>query len=954
MRRMLQATGALLNAADSATKSFSELEVVQKSKSAYQEWASVEPFPYEPLATPTTIRLLKLEPSREMQKAQKAGKTLSGDAHDDDDDVHFTMAQAELDRNPQFTALSYTWRQQRSSLGTWTRWGYESLAELLKEKPVHYELPDADEEELRASRKVTCNGRTMKVFENLYEALKQLRRNRPGEWFWIDAVCMNQSDSTELVAQIQIMGRIYQSAQLVVVWLGPFTGLAERGLKTFEELAQSGEPLPENPMYNTAIGATAAEDWKMNSAAMAAYHLTQRSYFKRVWVVQELCLAREVTYLHGKHEISLSTLLAACAWCIDSGSAREDADYVQLILAPYYVSHIQFLPTTLNARNEFAKGNKWTLLEWLQACNGRLASVAKDYVFGGLSLVRVDQLTIDQELQPVTYKTGSALAATTAQPPPGAPPTLVQPKKQSLTPKGLWVKLHPNYEASDAEVFVNASACLMTHAGVEELLRISSRLRDKHRFRDRVRLQPHELKAFSGLPSWVPAIGSWTSRLTVNLVPPGADNPFSACPRAATVDPHSGSASSPSPPSRPAISADGATLALPAAVFDEVASLEYEKDRPLQYTELRKLMRFLATSPSVYDNHAGGDDKNAGPCLLEAVACAMAAGHVAGQPVTPAQAGVWLCESIESKVGELVAETQRGITDDQHIQKGLVTKAQKKGHGIDYLKTAEDDTAARKWRVCTQSIEQGLELVKGAAAELTALRAKYSHLRWPEKPIGVIAREHDLERARLERRNSKEKELEELLEKRSIDTKSSSSIRAALDRAKLRATEAMNDVYDRLNMWEMDCKGSFRRLVSDECRTFEEAYIDALSWRRICLTRQGYVLLAPLWADEGDSIMLLPGVSVPFIFTREAADLQREEARIKERLTHVGSGDGEDLLWTAAKVELDARLIEVQDRLRSGAEQQGGPWVLIGEAYIQGIMQGEAAAGLDYGSIDIV
>lgn len=326
------------------------------------------------------------------------------------------------------------------------------------------------------------------------------------------------------------MDRIYRSAQLVVVWLGPFPDVGEKGLKTLEKLAHSGEPLPDNPLYATKVGVGAAEDWRLESAALMAFHLAYRSYFKRVWVVQELCLAREAIYLHGKHEISLETLLASCRWCIDSGSGRESADWaaMQSLLAPYYVAHMRFLPTTLDARKEFAKGNKWTLLQWFRACNGRLASVAKDYIFGGLSLVKEDCLVIDQHLQtpetftppltrrrPVGGREPNDITAT-ADPTSkfSAPAPSVD---QSLTPKGLWPKLAPDYSASDAEVFVNAAACLLSHASLEDLLRIAGRLRDRHQFRTSEALRPHELEAFSGLPSWVPAIGSWMVRIVISV-----------------------------------------------------------------------------------------------------------------------------------------------------------------------------------------------------------------------------------------------------------------------------------------------------------------------------------------------------------------------------------------------------------------------------------------------------
>ncbi|KXJ89561.1 heterokaryon incompatibility protein-domain-containing protein [Microdochium bolleyi] len=972
-----RAKNAALDAADAATKSLNELHVVQKSKGAYQEWKTVESALYEPLPTQTSIRLLKLEPSKAMQKAAKAGKTVSGDARDDDDDVRFVMLTVELDRNPQFTALSYTWRRQRSQFTAWRRWASESFMQLVQDKPVDFSVPDPDDE-LRATRKVTCNGHEMMVFDNLFEALKQLRRGRPGEWLWIDAVCMNQSDSTELAAQIRIMGRIYQSAQLVVVWLGPFSRVAEEGLKTLEKIVQSDEPLIANPLYAARVGNGAAEDWKIESAALTAFHLASRSYFRRVWVVQELCLAREVIYLHGKHEISIDTLLTSCKWCVDEDSGRETADFAPIdrVLPLHSTTHMRFLPTTLDARKEFARGNKWSLMQWFHTCNGRLASVGKDYVFAGLSLVRQDCLDIDQNLQatepcppllpqrPVgglvldETNTVGGLSSKFSAPAPAA--------NQSLTPRGLWPKLTPDYSASDAEVFVNAAACLLSHASLEDFLRLAARLRDKHQFRTTDSLRPRDLEAFSGLPSWTPAIGSWMSCLTMDLVPPGAQSPFKASAVPLDADTHKANVSHSTGIS---ISADGRTLSLPAAVFDRVSAYVYEPDPPEGFAELRKLLRYLDRPSGQYDmdqdsslqqvSAKGQEEETAKlhgkPSILEAVACAMVAGHVGGEQVTPSQAGTWLCESLESKVQQVVAETQRSISDNQQIRQSLEAKAQKRGQNSDYLKTAEDDRNAKKWRICDEAIKQGLEVVTEIKAELEALKLRHSHLQWqPAGTVAVVSRKEDVERARLERRNSKEKQLEELLEKRSIDTKSSSSIRDALDRGRAKTTEITDNLYDRLNTWGLSVEGKFRRIMSDECRAFEGAFIKTLAWRMICVTHKGHFLLGPRWLAEGDTVMLLPGASVPFIFAPEKEDLEREKARIEERLSHVSSGDDEEVMWSAVKVPQEARLAEIEQSLQAIAERPSNRWLLVGDAYVEGIMHGEAAGEVEFGKIDVI
>jgi hypothetical protein len=56
---------------------------------------------------------------------------------------------------------------------------------------------------------------------NLYSALLHLRRVKPRELFWIDIICIDQSNVFERNSQLSHMRRIYQSAQETIIWFGP-------------------------------------------------------------------------------------------------------------------------------------------------------------------------------------------------------------------------------------------------------------------------------------------------------------------------------------------------------------------------------------------------------------------------------------------------------------------------------------------------------------------------------------------------------------------------------------------------------------------------------------------------------------------------------------------------------------------------------------------------------------
>lgn len=135
------------------------------------------------------------------------------------------------------------------------------------------------------------------VTNSLMTALRHLRRSNESRRLWIDAVCINQSDSVELGSQVHRMGLIYKLAYRVVVWLGPKSDDSDQALATLSYLGAQVEmeeenrwlfpaPFAEEPTwYNHKVALPYKQDtWDSILA------LLQRPWFNRVWVVQEIQL----------------------------------------------------------------------------------------------------------------------------------------------------------------------------------------------------------------------------------------------------------------------------------------------------------------------------------------------------------------------------------------------------------------------------------------------------------------------------------------------------------------------------------------------------------------------------------------------------------------------------------------------------------------------------------------
>lgn len=69
--------------------------------------------------------------------------------------------------------------------------------------------------------KVYCNGQAFCVTMNLHEALCRNRLQTESRMLWIDAICIDHSDTTERGKQVELMAEIYRRAKRVLICLGP-------------------------------------------------------------------------------------------------------------------------------------------------------------------------------------------------------------------------------------------------------------------------------------------------------------------------------------------------------------------------------------------------------------------------------------------------------------------------------------------------------------------------------------------------------------------------------------------------------------------------------------------------------------------------------------------------------------------------------------------------------------
>lgn len=177
---------------------------------------------------------------------------------------------------PQYSALSYTWG---------------GMAETYDVAIRNHRCPDPP--------------RRLPITGNLFVALNGLRSPTEPLALWVDAVCVNQRDLDERGVHVARMDQIYLRAERVVVWLGPEaddSGVAIRAMDRVGEVLEVDwqtrniTPSPGAETYDEEAEKFSALGPAFSPGQLRAVSsLLQRRWFTRLWIRQEIGLARKET-----------------------------------------------------------------------------------------------------------------------------------------------------------------------------------------------------------------------------------------------------------------------------------------------------------------------------------------------------------------------------------------------------------------------------------------------------------------------------------------------------------------------------------------------------------------------------------------------------------------------------------------------------------------------------------
>ena len=266
------------------------------------------------------------------------------------EEVSYTLQHAELGKTP-YKALSYEWG-----------------------------LPSDDDPN------ITIDGHTVRIRNNLFNVLKQISSaiHHPDSMFlWIDALCINQVDDAEKSQQVLKMGKIFSSAEKVLAWTGLAAGDSDYAMDTLSSSENfSWEKTREDHRARTAILA-----W------------CNRPYFKRIWILQELYLAKRLLFMCGSKSVAERGLVHCLGVVLNPRPefynteqyGRPKSWWCSFATHSSASAHILGLKDVQNGLSLSSTHRRHqSLLEWLFVCADfdMEATDPRDYIYAVLSITK--------------------------------------------------------------------------------------------------------------------------------------------------------------------------------------------------------------------------------------------------------------------------------------------------------------------------------------------------------------------------------------------------------------------------------------------------------------------------------------------------------------------------------------------------------------------------------------
>ena len=307
------------------------------------------------------IRLLVLEP-----------------AADFDAPLICALQHAQLDSNPHYEAVSYTW-------------GLKSHGFTIR-----------------------LDGHIFSVFESVDAALRRLRLKSEPRTLWMDAICINQDDNSEKNIQVPLMRQIYEQAHQVCAYVGETKdemfhmvissfkpGSTKDDIITFGVInywarLTVNNMFKKNPLVNRFNIFNVHDSYLAAEARLGEVReLLSRPWWTRAWIIQEVVLAKRLTLICGDEAFGWDLARSMVA----GGRADQclGDDYNILSCPEQSALFARFEAMDDLRQTWIDHPQKIILLEILYNFRAQSCTDPRDRIYSFLGLARMSGITVDPD-----------------------------------------------------------------------------------------------------------------------------------------------------------------------------------------------------------------------------------------------------------------------------------------------------------------------------------------------------------------------------------------------------------------------------------------------------------------------------------------------------------------------------------------------------------------------------
>jgi hypothetical protein len=332
------------------------------------------------------------------------------------------------------------------------------------------------------SEVILVDSHEMLVPKSLVDALKVIRSKgavTKGVRIWADSICIDQGNTTDLNRHLPWMREIYRNAKEVVVWLGRECENSRLAVDLLYSLVKCSSDQEVDEVMEKCLK---FPDHFPSGSWIALYDFMNRDYWSRLWIIQELCMAKPSSPLLCGQDAFPWRILYTALWTklgkrLDAVATLIGRDHLQFRGTPFleqpdllrrsFLYHINLEQTLqsgsktgLSQRNKENTKDAWHIQPMLD--RGRVAACSRDHdkVYGLMGML----------------------------------------------PNAVREYLIPSYDDSVNECFTSLARLWITGRGDLEILSQCTKTRDL------------------GLPSWVP---DWRCTQHLRLFT-GANSPYRA------------------------------------------------------------------------------------------------------------------------------------------------------------------------------------------------------------------------------------------------------------------------------------------------------------------------------------------------------------------------------------------------------------------------------------------